>query len=153
MILFMKALCDCDVRSIFQVVGNHAEWRRAALVVLYLVSESLLHLPFLFHRSSTIEPHTIWYVLSPLHPCHELILTLSVECCLRYPRGMQATTGNNLNCHVSPQALIALACWKFLELAALNASREVVIFRTLLLFAPSLSRMLSSLHLQIHLFL
>lgn len=40
MMMFMKALCDCDVPSVFHLVGNHVEWHRAAALVFYMVSTS-----------------------------------------------------------------------------------------------------------------
>jgi hypothetical protein len=73
-----------------------------------------LHLPSLFYRLSRIGPQ--FGMFSALTLPRELTLTLSIECCLRYQYCIQAT--NNLNCHTSPQALLTLARWKLLELAA-----------------------------------
>jgi hypothetical protein len=79
MTLFMKALCDCDVQSNFHVVGNHAEWHRAAPVPCIV---PLLSLPF-----SQIVTHraTIRYVLSPhtspradSHLVYRMLFALSV---------------------------------------------------------------------------
>ena len=75
-----------------------------------------LHLPSLFRRSSPTGPQFGMFSASHFTSHHELILTLSVACRLRYQHCIQAT--NDLNCHTPPQALLALAYWKLLKLAA-----------------------------------